>query len=314
MNRRVPRVLAPLLVTALLAPSTRSSPELAAQVAVPDRQAAHTLVEAERAFARAAADEGVSPAFLDVLDEEGVVFQPGPVNGLEAHRESPAPPDVLLSWRPEVEAVSAAGDLGYTSGPYEARARADASETSWGHYVSIWRRDPDREDAPWKLLVDIGTPHPSTGAAVGPGPGDVRFAPARDPAPPDWSARTATEALSRASERLHGALDGRGGGEASAELDALVLPDVRVYTVGEAPTTGTDELARRGTSVTARRWDLETAGVARSRDLGYVVGTWTGGPPATPWGNVVEIWTSRDGGWRLGVIVLQARPPEGGGS
>ncbi|HZD06217.1 MAG TPA: hypothetical protein VE173_15005, partial [Longimicrobiales bacterium] len=88
----------------------------------------------------------------------------------------------------------------------------------------------------------------------------------------------------------------------------------RVYTVGEAPGIGTGELARRGTSVTPRRWDVQTTGLAESRDLGYAVITWTGGPPAAPWGNVVEIWMSRDGGWRLGLIVLQARPPEGGGS
>lgn len=309
----ITRVVLPLSLAVLAAIPGKP---LAAQASTPNDEAARTLVEAELAFARAAAAEGISPAFLGVLDEEGLVFQPGPVNGIEVHRRSPAPQDVLLSWRPEVEAVSAAGDLGYTSGPYEARARSrtDAQGASYGHYVSIWRREGGGEDAPWKLLVDIGTPHPATGDDATPRRTDVRLAPAQDPEPPAWTSAEATAALTDASERLHGALDGRGSEEASTALDALALPDVRVYTVGEAPTTGAGELARRGTSAAPREWYLETTGLAESRDLGYVVDTWTGGPGATPWGNAVEIWMSRDGGWRLGVIVLQARPPDDGGS
>ena len=39
------------------------------------------VVEAERAFARAAATKGTRDAFLEFLAGDGIIFQPGPVNG-----------------------------------------------------------------------------------------------------------------------------------------------------------------------------------------------------------------------------------------
>ena len=38
------------------------------------------IVEAERAFARAAATKGTRDAFLEFLADDGIIFQPGPVN------------------------------------------------------------------------------------------------------------------------------------------------------------------------------------------------------------------------------------------
>src|SRR5215831_9619762 len=41
----------------------------------------HALVEMEHAFAKAAATKGTRDAFLEFLADDGIVFQPGPVNG-----------------------------------------------------------------------------------------------------------------------------------------------------------------------------------------------------------------------------------------
>ena len=39
------------------------------------------LVEMEHAFAKAAATKGTRDAFIEFLADDGIVFQPGPVNG-----------------------------------------------------------------------------------------------------------------------------------------------------------------------------------------------------------------------------------------
>jgi ketosteroid isomerase-like protein len=116
-----------------------------------------SIVEAERAFSRAAAEKGTKEAFLAFMTEEAVLFRPQPVPGKKWMREHAAPPG-KLSWRPISADVSAAGDLGYTTGPYELRKDpGDPVAASFGNYITIWQRQPD---STWKVLIDLGTPNP----------------------------------------------------------------------------------------------------------------------------------------------------------
>jgi len=56
----------------------------------------------------------------EFLADDGIIFQPGPVNGKKFWGERPARKG-LLSWEPVFADVSRAGDLGYTTGPWEFR-------------------------------------------------------------------------------------------------------------------------------------------------------------------------------------------------
>src|SRR2546428_10937122 len=78
------------------------------------------LVEAERAFAATSVAKGPRAAFLEFLDEDSVLFRPGPEPGKKWIEEHPAPP-TLLPWEPAFADVAQAGDLGYTTGPWEIR-------------------------------------------------------------------------------------------------------------------------------------------------------------------------------------------------
>src|SRR5438552_11925803 len=78
------------------------------------------IVEAERAFARAAATKGTRDAFLEFLADDGIIFQPGPVNGKQFW-QARTPRKGLLSWEPIFADVSLAGDMGYTTVPSEFR-------------------------------------------------------------------------------------------------------------------------------------------------------------------------------------------------
>jgi len=115
-----------------------------------------SLIDAERAFSALSEDKGIREAFLTWLAPDAVVFRPWPV---EAHpiyeKMDPANP-AILTWEPDVADVAASGELGYTSGPYQVRPGRGLEPTGFGHYVSVWKKQPD---GAWRVFLDIGIPH-----------------------------------------------------------------------------------------------------------------------------------------------------------
>ena len=120
-----------------------------------------SLVDAERGFARNAIALGMQTAFMNALADDGVVFRPYAVNGKEFYRDREDPEGVLI-WAPERAEVSTAGDLGYTTGPWEFRRGGTEGEAlATGRYISVWTRG---KDGVWRLAADIGTSGPAGGA------------------------------------------------------------------------------------------------------------------------------------------------------
>lgn len=275
-----------------------------------------SLVRAERAFARSSGDHGVSAAFLEVLAEDGVVFSPGPVSGRELHSTNPWPEAYVLEWHPRVAAVSSAGDLGYTSGPYTFRSSPEAETASYGHYFSVWRRP--EPDGTWELVLDIGTPHPRLEDQDH--VPEVREFPEVEEAPESWSREEAVRELREASRRVRGAMDGTGAGDevSRTALAELTLDGVRVYRTAMVPAVGREGLAGRVGTASAedgdrsRRWTVRDAWVGGGLDLGVVWGGWevagegamAGGARRPERGSWVEVWVVRGGGWRLAAVVM----------
>jgi len=77
----------------------------------------------------------------------------GPAAVKAAYAKSYAAPGFRLTWRPDYAHV--AGDIGVTSGRYEARWQGSPART--GRYVTVWTRQPD---GAWKFSWDAGTPDP----------------------------------------------------------------------------------------------------------------------------------------------------------
>ena len=113
------------------------------------------LVAAERAFAADASARGTRAAFLAALAEDGLVFEAGPTSG-RRHWESRPEDGSKLEWAPEVAEVSAGGDLGYTSGPWQFTPPGAEAPVAFGHYLSVWRKGADGR---WSLLIDHGINH-----------------------------------------------------------------------------------------------------------------------------------------------------------
>src|SRR6186713_2176363 len=94
------------------------------------------VTDAERAFSRLATDKSTRAAFLEYLAEGSVIFAKGPTDARKLYESRPENA-TLLFWLPEAAEISAAGDMGYSTGPWEwSKARGEKPE-AYGHFISI---------------------------------------------------------------------------------------------------------------------------------------------------------------------------------
>ncbi|MGB8507334.1 MAG: DUF4440 domain-containing protein [Pyrinomonadaceae bacterium] len=260
------------------------------------------VVEAERAFSRTAGERGIKDAFIAFAAPDGVVFRRAAVNARETWLATNPAPAGLLSWQPIYADVSRAGDLGYTTGPFEFRAHAtDKDAQGNGHYVTLWRKQPDGS---WKFEVDMGIQHPAPSSAAV----SVLQYPATRKADEGGDARSLDVEAVRASlldaERgLAKAYQSKGTEKAFLSFaDA----DVRLYRQNSFPVIGRDAsraaLVSRPGIVT---WQTLKTGASRSGDLGYAYGTYElkqNAADAKPseGGNFLRIWKKQRGGkWKI---------------
>lgn len=268
--------------------------------------ALRSLVLAEQAFARASVERGMREAFLEFLADDAVIFRPGPVLARPWFEARPAEAG-RLSWEPLHADVSLAGDLGFTTGPWQFLPAE--GEPSYGHYVTVWRR---RAGAAWRVVVDIGVEHPRPEIAVG----DLTF-----PKPRSTRANRAAgspsepaglEALA-AAERDFAGLAAEGSAERACQRHAA--GSLRLYREGARPLRGRgpacQALARSGERATSRPAGMA---VSDSLDLGYVYGTLEFAPaaegrPAEP-GSFLRVWKeAEEGVWELVLDVAVPHPP-----
>ncbi len=268
--------LAAVLATVLAA----ASPTLPSRA---PEDAARALVEAEHAFARLAATTSTRDAFLAVLDDSGVVFRPTAVNGKRAFGAQPARPSVL-AWEPEYAEVSAAGDLGYTTGPWSFRPGPADTAVAYGHYVSIWRTDAG---GAWRLLVDLGVSHAAPPTLTPP----LELRAPRGAGSPAHPRALDLASLKAAESALQG----------DDALVAAAAPDVRVYHGELPPARGLAAGAPRLRHAAAgARWQVEACEVARSGDLGYARGLVM---TAADTASYVRVWRRESGRWRVALDI-----------
>lgn len=265
-----------------------------------------SLVEAERAFARMSLETGTKEAFLANFAPDSVLFRPLPVEAPAFLAASPASPG-LLTWEPVVAGISAAGDLGYTTGPWEWRPKRSLDEkaAAHGYFVSVWRR---QADGSWKVLFDHGASNPEPPSRpVAPG-----FDAGGPKAPPLGAAEVEASrgALERAEAALERAIAEQGSAAAYA---AHAADDFRLHREGRLPVEGKGAaVAALDARLGAVEWAEARAGVAASGDLGYTYGSMTAkGAGAKPEQSVfLRIWRREAGApWRLVLDITTPVPP-----
>jgi ketosteroid isomerase-like protein len=288
-------------------------PSPAAAIDPSTASARDALVAAERAFAARSFANGTRDAFLAYLSEDAVLFIPRASPGRPFFEAQPAAAKSRLDWAPIYAEVSRAGDLGFTTGPYEARANAAIdSVTAYGNFVSIWTRDPAANA--WKVAVDLGTTNDRP-------PASRRFRAVRGATVTSRSMAASdadTGAASGIGDRMltplgaDSALAARAAAEGTAAALVMSASDVRVHREGREPIVGraaaTEMLRRSGERLA---WHPAVGVEAQSADLGYTYGTYGGvAPGAAEEGAYVRVWRrGSDGRWRLALDITNPFPP-----
>jgi len=264
-----------------------------------------SLVEAERAFAAASLAKGTRAAFLAFLDEDSILFRPGPVPGKKWIEEHPAPP-TLLTWEPTFADVAQSGDLGYTTGPWEIRPSGLKDKpTAFGHFVSVWKR---QTDGVWKVVMDLGISHPASG-------GNSKTLQTSNLKGGSEKARRNARIDEERSELL--AFDRELANSVSEKGSAqaylrYLADDARLYRTKMLPVIGKREIFAI-LSQSAGRPTLrpDKAGISNAADLGYTYGTSRSiapgsGDAAGMASNYVHVWKRKGNRWTL---VLDVESP-----
>ncbi|MBV8855630.1 MAG: nuclear transport factor 2 family protein [Acidobacteria bacterium] len=261
------------------------------------------VVGAEHAFAQHSIDHGMKPAFLAYAAPDGVVVnRRGPVNAIETWRQREPAPTGLLTWWPTYADVSRAGDLGWTTGPFEFREKPTQEKPDGtGHYFTVWRRQPDGS---WKWVLDLGIQHPApeTTETVLTYPASLKKN-VRAAAAPSVDAEAARQTLLEAERTLS---DASASGGFRTALLARADESLRLYRQGTFPLVGKESVAGAVKVLSEYiAWKPLKADVAASGDMGYAYGTYelrtnqSDEKPAER-GNYARVWKREGNGpWRV---------------
>jgi ketosteroid isomerase-like protein len=252
------------------------------------------MVKTEQAFSKMAEEKNTHDAFLAFIADDGLLFRPGAVNGKKWLLEHPAPPPKddkkpLLAWQPSNAGMAASGDLGFTTGPWEAKADIkDEKPQGYGHFATVWKKQPDGS---WKFVVDLGISHPQSG---GPQtlwtPADTNKKETFKPV----AAASAIKSLLVRDQAYEVAAMRQGLSKAFVEYAS---PDVRLYRANNLPFIGREASSAALAKTTGQiKWSPIGGDVSQAGDLGYTHGTYEA---ANERGSYVRIWKKENGQWRI---------------
>ena len=256
------------------------------------QSALQEMVKTEQAFSKMAEEQNTRDAFLAFIADDGLLFRPGAVNGKKWMLEHPGPPPSdkrpLLAWQPAYAGMAASGDMGFTTGPWEAKADVnDEKPQGYGHFVTVWKK---QADGTWKFVVDLGISHPQLG-----GP-QTLWTPAETPnkefKPVDVP--IARETLLERDRNYAAAVLSRGFAKSYAAYAARA---VRLYRANNLPFIGREaSIAQLSKTTGEVKWIPIGGDVSSAGDFGYTHGTYEAG---NEHGSYVRIWKKQNGLWRI---------------
>lgn len=266
-----------------------------------EQSALESMVATELAFAKMAKDVGTRPAFSAFIADDGILFRPGPVKGKEWLAKNPAPVSAKhpwLSWYPAVADISAAGDMGYTTGPWEFRPDInDAKAVAFGNFLTVWKK---QADGSWKFAIDLGISGPPPSETI------AAWQPPKNSKRESKAAHATVEAeqaLLRAKDSEFSKLSATR--DAKTSFNSFAAPDVRVFRDEKIPFIGkTAGLTALPAITSVWTWEPTFADVSRSGDLGYSYGTYRIASKDSPAknvesGNYYRIWKKQGGKWMV---------------
>ncbi len=264
------------------------------------KSALQSMVDTERAFSKMSVDLGTRPSFVAFIAEDGILFRPRAVKGKQwmIDHPLPAPRDdkrSLLNWYPAVAEIALAGDMGWTTGPWEFKNDIkDEKPVAWGNFLTVWKK---QADGSWKFAIDLGisNPQPDQAPAQWQLPKDYKHANVGGVGPGPNS----SELLARERE-FSSASAARGTQKAFEEYASA---EIRMFREGKQPIAGkANALAALAENSDVLTWDPAFADMSKSVDLGYTYGTYRilkkdAQPTVLESGNYFRIWKRDRNKW-----------------
>lgn len=249
---------------------------------------AQELAGQERAFSAAADSIGINRSFVMFLDEQCVMFNPHPVNGMQLYRTRPES-KAHLSWYPAFVEVAASGDFGLSTGPWQYRIAKGDTSVAYGYYVSVWKK---RADGVWKVIFDNGIGYPKAMHRNEPEQFTQRNGSIAASGPAAGGMMEAERRFQR-SRKKEGA---------AAALKQFGDGNVRVYRNDAFPAVDKNQSAVLVAAETpGMRFTPFDSVVASSGDLGYTYGIAVS--PANDSACYFRLWR-RTSGWKLAADIL----------
>jgi len=274
------------------------SPGLAQKAKEPT--ALESMVATELAFARMAKEQGIRPSFMAFIAEDGILFRPRAVKGKQWMIDNPLPASdkhPLLSWYPAIADIALAGDMGYTTGPWEFRQDInDAKAVAFGNFLTVWKR---QADGSWKFAIDLGISNPQPGEAIQPWQMPHNYLRNVGGTGAGASHKEDITALMDREREFSRDSVSRGARQA---FEDRADRDVRLFRNGQQPAGKAAAGAFLGAGAINWTWEPAFADVSRSGDLGYTYGTYRIASKDAPSnivesGNYYRIWKKQGNKW-----------------
>jgi ketosteroid isomerase-like protein len=258
----------------------------------------NSLVQAEKDFSKLSVEKGIKDSFVANFADDAIIFRPTPVAGKKWYEGRPAVPGVL-SWQPVLSEIAASGDLGYNTGPYEYREKADAKPVGYGEFFSFWKKQAGGK---WKVVLDQGIDHsvPNTEQKL---ETILRQSKVTDSKTDDLST------LMQIDRKFSDISKEQGLQKAFAQFLSL---KTRVMRPQLLPESNRDKaigiVAEKKGTLT---WEPSGGDIAKSGDLGYTYGlSQRNVDGKVEKGNYVRAWRKENGEWKVAVDVMTPFPPE----
>ncbi|MEP6926012.1 MAG: DUF4440 domain-containing protein, partial [Ginsengibacter sp.] len=112
------------------------------------------IIKADEAFSEMSHKAGMKKAFIEYIDNEGILLRPNhpPIAGADAidFLSQANDSSYILTWKPGGGEIASSADMGYTYGIYNLEMKDTILQ---GTYVSIWKK---QKDGKWKFVLDSG--------------------------------------------------------------------------------------------------------------------------------------------------------------
>ena len=258
-------------------PPEPAAPPVAAEVAGPD-----AIIAAERAFAADGAKTGWVEAFQTWSEPDAIVLGDGPESAKQflANIDPANRGDTSLRWSPEFAGASAAGDFGFTTGPF------NGDDTAFGYYLTVWRKQANGD---WSWIYEGGV--------------DTRAPTVIDPAfnvaliaPPSGGEGAADMAKATVAT-LEAGLAVSAAVDAPVSLGAQFAPVSRMHRQDAPPAIGAEAIsAALEAGPQAITFSQLQSYASSAGDMVFTLGTakWDGGG-----GIYGRIWSHGEEGWRI---------------